>query len=616
MTTDDKLVYINTPNFLTLFPNSPGIYMMKNDQNEIIYVGKAKNIKNRLRSYFQKNNRDLKTKHLIQHTLGISTIATKTEKEALILEKQLIETHQPKYNINLKDDKSFPYIKITTNEAFPRILITREPTKDNSLYFGPYPSIGSTKMILQFLLDIFPLRTCKKAIDPVIKQSKCIRFDINKCLAPCINKDLHKKYLEMISELTLLLAGKNSQLITRLENKMKALARIKQFEKAAYTRNQINKIVSLGEKQHITFTSNKHLLVCNSAQNNNYFYVLMQTYLAGKLQFQQGYYTDKTKNSISFMHDFVIQSLIKFWNNVDMQIQEIVISSIFEESKNVLITILPPKVKLIFPKRGLKLQLVELAQKNASLALNRLLTTQTNKSSAKPANDLLSALQQILELNFFPHIIVGFDISHLAASNIVGSAVVFENGVPLKSAYRKFKLKSVRITSDDPQAIYEIVRRYLSQKLKTQEVWPSLLIIDGGIAQFNAAKKAISELHLEHKLDVLAIAKKFETIYANNLSQPLNLKENSDILKLMQRIRDEAHRFAVSFQRNKRTKDALDSVLNKINGLGKKRIELIYLKYASLEELSRGQSTELAKIGNMGLKVAKRIKKQIKPYLR
>ncbi|MFC1617311.1 excinuclease ABC subunit UvrC [Candidatus Margulisiibacteriota bacterium] len=531
-------------------PTNPGIYLMYNAKKELLYIGKAKNLKKRAASYFQnKSNLDLKTQILVKQIFSIETIITENEKEAFILEKQLIKKYKPHYNIDLKDDKSFPYVKITIQDFFPKIEVLRNKIKDGSIYFGPLPGIGSSKHLKKILQELFLLRDCKQKIDQNKKQKKCINLDIGRCLGPCIYKDVKPAYDANIQELILLLTGKNKTLIQKLKYQMKHYSENLEFEKAGIVKNKITKIQNTTEKQMVSLRENINLQVWAAVENDHLFYVIVQNIHKGNLISQQGFYLKKSK--AQNIKDFYLKSFLNSFSEVTFMPDQIICDkNLFRIIKNILPTLaLTKKVKPLCPYKGKKKELLAMAQRNALLNLKRI--SAQFMPEKLDTNAILKSIQNKLLLSEFPKRIIGFDISHLSGENIVGTSVYFEDGKPNKSKYRKFNIRSVQDASNDPEAIYETVLRRLNRVIKDKEIVPNLLLIDGGRAQLNYAKRAVLELGFNN-LDVIALAKKNEELYYADKKAPLALAKNDPGLKLLQRIRNEVHRFTIGFQRQKR----------------------------------------------------------------
>jgi excinuclease ABC subunit C len=595
----------NKSSLILDIPKEPGIYKMLDKKNGIIYIGKAKNLKNRVSSYFTNEALlDSKTQSLVKQIHRIDTIVTNSEKEALILENQLIKQYQPKYNIILKDDKSYPYVKITRKEDFPKVLVVREKLNNKDLYLGPLPALGSTKNLQRALSNLFQLRTCKKAITDDAISRKCIQFDLGNCLGPCINKTVKKEYEQKIINLILLLNGKDKEIILKLKEQMRKYAQQNQFEKAAKIRDSILQIEQISERQIVCLNDNLNRIIVTSQKNDQFLYILFQTIIKGKLLQQQGFYVEINNHNNEY---FINQALESFFvkSKID-SMNEIICTKLFLKSlKDMpLSKYFQTKLKLTIPQRGFKFQLLENANKNAYIKLQKitkylLLKQQVNHQ------DILLNLKNILKLPNIPETIIGFDISHLYGENIVGSSVYFQNAIAKKSEYKRYLIKTIK-QSDDPRCIQEIVFRCLHRIASSKNTLPNLLLIDGGKVQLNFANKALIDLGLQNKLVIISIAKKYEEIFTLNNSEPIRLSYNNPTLKLLQSIRDEAHRFALKYQKIKR-KDKLKSKLSSINGVGPKRVNSLYAYFKNIDNIANSNLDELAKVGRIGKDLAKKI---------
>ena len=531
------------------FPNSPGVYRMYNAKKEILYIGKAKDLKKRLQSYFSNKTLDIKTKTLLKHICDIDIILTETEKEAFILENQSIKHYQPRYNIQLKDDKSYPYIKIT-REPFPRIYVTRFKKADGAQYFGPYPALGSSRKLLQTLRDIFPIRDCKQAISLTKLEPKCINVDINKCLGPCIYKHLKQDYDLVIKNLTLFLNGKNKQLIKNLQQDMKTKSLALDFESAARLRDQIERLSHLSLHQQVCLGESISLHIIVSAQLEDARYFMYQEIKEGKLLVQKGFYSLDVKEAPFEL--MLLDALSEWFGNSHNIPKKILCNSAFKQDYSLQSI---SDITCILPKIGTKAELIKRAELNARSALQRLYKHQCKLTAVED-------LAQELKLKHIPKIMIGFDISHYYGTNIVGSAVCFKDGKAQKDWYRHFNIKSItNKKSNDPKAMYETVLRRLNL-CKKEGFLPDTLVIDGGTTQLHAAYQAHQDSDLANSpIQVIGLAKREEEIYLLSQKKPLKLKRQSPGLKLCQAIRDEAHRFAGRLQKNRRHKEFMGKSL-------------------------------------------------------
>lgn len=591
---------------LSKLPTTPGIYKMIDKDNSIIYIGKAKNIKNRVKSYFSKHLDSIKTKIMVKHINRIEVIETQTEKEAFILENQLIKLAKPKYNILLKDDKTFPYIKITIQDVFPRIIVTRNKQNDGSKYYGPFPSLGSSRNLKKTLYDLFPIRDCKQPITLTEEQPKCLLLDINKCIGPCIYKHTKPTYDNLLHQLDLLLTGRNKALISLLQKEMKLLSSQQEFEKAAIIRDRLQLLDSLSQSQRVAVEDSYSFSLWSIVSSETHYYIMVQELIDGKLISQHGFYEEKIVIS---QEVFIEQTFIEYVNSHSSVLNQLICDSKITD-------VLSPILKSIdlpgpaTPQRGLKKELLANLEKNARHSLHNI--NLKHKPSTEPPSDVLINLKKVLHLNHIPHLIFGFDISHLQGSNIVGSAVAFKNAAPFKKGYRKFSIKTPFPASNDPASIKEVVFRRLKLCLDLKEDLPNLLVIDGGKAQLNFAFSSLSRLGLASQIDIIALAKKNEEIYTLHQKQPIQLSKSTPIIHLLQHIRDESHRFALTFQRLKRNKLAQQSQLLQIEGLGMQRLKSLYQAFDSIESLKKASLDDLLSVPGIGKQLALSILSTVK----
>ena len=584
---------------LELLPNSPGVYIMKDEQGRIIYVGKAVILKNRVRQYFQNSrNHSAKVKAMVAKIADFETIITGSEIEALILECNLIKQHRPRYNISLKDDKTYPYIKVTTTEPYPRVLITRRVVKDGSRYFGPYTDAGAVHATLKLLRRLFPLRSCRQ----MTSQRPCLEYHIKRCLAPCTGKVDAQEYAAMIRFVCFFLEGRSEAVEKDLEQGMDAAAEDFAFERAARLRDQLTAVRKIREKQNIVTGSGDQDAI-GLARSDQGVCIQVLLIRGGKMvggeHFMMNGSEDEADTSIltAFMKQyydratFVPREIL-----LPLEIDEkILIEAWLSEKKAV-------KVALEQPRRGTKKDIVVMAANNAekyladaAIKLERAVAQTTGA---------VEDLGRYLGLAALPRRMECFDISHIQGSETVASMVVFEDGVPKKSAYRRFKIKSTEGKPDDFLSMREVTsRRYGKADV---EDMPDLIIIDGGKGQLSSALEIIRGAgHLE--VPVVGLAKQFEYIFREQESEPVILPRNSPALFLVQRIRDEAHRFAITYHRQLRGKRNLVSVLDHVNGIGPKRRQLLWKHFGTLEKIKQASVNEMAALPGMTVPAAQAV---------
>jgi excinuclease ABC subunit C len=510
-------------------PNNPGCYLFKNKNKEILYIGKAKNLKKRVSSYFQKKNLDTKTIFLVSHIETLDFIVTDNEVEALILENNLIKKHKPKYNIDLKDSKRYAYIEIT-NEDYPRIVIARN-NEGKGTYFGPFTSGISRDHILYTLKKTFRLRTCKR-----FPKRACLRHSIGLCDAPCVNLISKIDYDKKISAIKMILSGKTKELITRLKKQMKIASKNENYEKAIEYRNQIDSLINLSEKQKMERGKKYNEDIINYTIKKDQVYLMLFNIDRGTIINKQEFIFKKSQ-------EFFSEFLLQYYSSNNIPGEIIIPEKIEEIFKEYLENIKKSKVKINIPKRGEKKELLKLVKKNIEL------TFFSN-------SEKLEELQKQINLEDTPHIIECFDISHLGGTNLVGSMVQFRNAIPYKTNYRKFKIRSFK-GIDDTRAMAEVVFRRYSHLKEINGTMPDLIVIDGGRGQLNYALKELKKLNL--KIPIISLAKRLEEVFTPEKSESIIINKKSSALKLLQNLRDEAHRFAINYNKLLRSRELLNN---------------------------------------------------------
>ncbi len=542
-----------------LMPKLPGCYQYFDSSGEIIYIGKAKNLYNRVNSYFTGKKDSAKLQVMVPQIVKIECIVVNSEIEALILENELIKKHKPKYNILLKDDKKFPYFLIT-KEDYPRILIVRKANKNSikGKYYGPYTDSRAMRATLEVIGKIFPLKKCKT---PKYKNRPCLYYDIGQCLAPCQNKVTSEEYKNLIKNAEMFLSGKRNELIKELKKQMKKASDNCEFEKALLYRNSIQDIEKTMEKQNVVIKS--------SSSNYDYIGLANSSDLIciSILQIRQGRLINKKDFSFSqFLSDGkdtdeIISSAIREYyimlNDEELP-SKIILKTGFKESdlyKKWLSLRLNKEVNIISATTKTDKDILEIAEKNAKFNIEQLKLKELSKIQ-NDYNEVGSYLQEKLNLKVFPHTIECYDISHIQGTNTVASGVYFENGQPKKSQYRKYKLRTIEKGEvDDFKSMREILSRRF-KRIKNGDIKaPDLIIIDGGKGQLSSVVRIMKEFDL--KLNIVSLAKREEEVFLPNKKEPVIFAKNSPALHLFQRIRDEAHRFAITFHRNLRSKSML-----------------------------------------------------------
>ena len=559
---------------LTKTPVNPGVYLMQDSNNQVLYVGKAKHLKNRIRSYFNSSsNLSPKIQQLVHKIERFEFIVTETETEALILENNLIKQLKPYYNDRLKDDKTYPFIKVTLQEKFPKVLFTRNIKNDGSKYFGPFTSARSVRTTMNLLKKLFPYRSCTKTITGK-DERPCLDFHINRCVGPCIGASKRQDYNEIINQVILFLEGDKKEVIRQLKTAMEKSSVNLEYEKAANYRDQIHSIEQINEKQRIfnADKSNQDIIGIHLASNEAAIQILhiRNGNMIGRNHFIMESIMDNKENIIA--REF-IEQYYNFYHEIP---SEIIVQTELDTDKEITKEWLKTKknkpVKITVPYRGDKKKLLNLAIQNAKEQYNSKFIGE--KIQLEQAKDSLIEIEESLGLNKIPTRIECYDISNIQGTNPVGSMTVFIDGKPSKSHYRKFKIANVKGIND-----YEMMKEVLSRRLRnlkdtTKTEWndkPDLIIIDGGKGHLNASLQTLLELGQYPDISICSLAKKKEEIFIPEQSESIILSRNSKALHLFQFIRDEAHRFAITFHRSLRSKKSNLSILDSIPGIGPKK---------------------------------------------
>jgi excinuclease ABC subunit C len=520
---------------ITGVPDSPGCYIYSNADNKIIYIGKAKNLKKRVKSYFQKRDLDPKTELLVQNIRAVDFIVTNNEVEALLLENTLIKKHHPKYNIDLKDAKSYAYIR-KTDEAFPRLVIARtRHLKLKGEFFGPFVSANARDHVLAVLKKTFQLRTCKR-----LPKKSCLRYHINLCPAPCINKVSDEEYGEKIKRVRMVLKGKAQELINRMTEEMKRASGEMYFERAMELRDQINALKGLLQRQNMERQKKYNEDIVSYLIKNDTLYLLLFNVYKGTLENKQSFQLPYHSQMENVFEHFLTQ----FYDEGTVPRELIVPEPISEPVAEFLRMKSNQALKITVPQRGEKKHLLKLVEKNIQM---------TFFGDIEKLKDLKSKLK----MQEMPIVIECFDISHISGTSTVASMVQFRNALPDKSNYRRYRIKTVE-GIDDFGSIAEVVRRRYTRLKEEQAEMPDLILIDGGLGQLNAATTEIKKLNV--KIPTISIAKRLEEIFIPGADEPLLLSRKTKALQLLQSIRDEAHRFAITYNRLLRKKELLDQL--------------------------------------------------------
>lgn len=582
-------------NKLQNLPTEPGVYLYKNDKDKIIYIGKAKNLRNRVRSYFHSSVDSPKTQVMVSKVADLEMIITNSEMEALILENNLIKQHKPRYNVNLKDDKSYPYIRIT-NEPYPQIFSTRTVVKDGSRYFGPYTDVKNMRNSLRMINKLFKIRSCKYWIDDeVIKQKKikvCLDYHIKKCDGPCEGLISEKDYNAMVNQVVKLLRGKTDELMNDLTGEMEEASANLEFEKAADLRDKIDQFEVYSSRQKVVLPASEDKDILSAAIEGKDVAATILNIRSGRLVGK------KQLNLISEKSDDlgeIYNAVIKFYYNEYVDIPKEIILEIEPIDKDALIEWLSEKgnrkLSFVVPQRQSEAKsLLQMCKQNAILQLKEIQLQKMKKEGNVPY--VLSALQRDLRLKGLPRKIECFDISNLQGTDTVASMVVFVDGKPKKSLYRKFIIKDVE-GPDDFASMREVITRRYKRVLEEKEQLPDLIIVDGGKGQLSSAVQVLNELGIKDQ-QVVGLAKRLEEVFFPGVSESQSIPKTSSSLKLIQHVRDEAHRFAITFHRKRRDQRTLQTELTEIPGIGPKIAEKLLIHFESLETIKKAATAELA----------------------
>ncbi len=572
-------------------PDKPGVYRYLDKKGEVIYVGKAKSLKKRVLSYFNKNTDNYKTKILVKHIREIKHIVVETETDALLLENNLIKKYVPRYNVLLKDDKSYPWICIK-KEDFPRVYQTRRLIKDGSKYYGPYTSIYLVRTLLELFKKLFKLRTCKLNLSQEnINKNKfkvCLEYHIKNCEAPCVAEQTSEDYNKQIEQIRNILKGNISSVVKYLKELMYKYSEVFDYEKAHEIKNKIDILSEYQSKSTVVSSVIEDVDVFSVLSDENYAYVNFLKVVSG---------------AIIQVHTVELKKRLE---ETDQELLTIAITDILHSKmsgfSNAKEMILPfkidynlPNVKIIIPLKGDKKKLLELSQRNVKYFRLDKIKQRSLIDPERHSNRILETMKKDLHLKELPAHIECFDNSNIQGTNPVAACVVFRNAKPFKKDYRKFNIKTV-VGPDDFASMEEVIYRRYKRLLDEKKELPQLIIIDGGKGQLSSALKSLDKLELRGKISIIGVAKKLEEIFFPGDKYPLYLDKNSETLKVIQNARNEAHRFGITFHRDKRSKNFINSQLKNIPGIGRQTITLLLTKYKSVKKVSEQSVEELSKI--------------------
>jgi excinuclease ABC subunit C len=591
-------------------PERPGVYLMLDPEGSVLYVGKAKSLRARVRSYFASTHTaSLKTREMVRRIADLETIVVDSEAEALILENNLIKEHRPRFNINLRDDKTYPYIKVTVQEPFPRVLVTRRLTKDGARYFGPYTDVRRMRHVLAVVKRLYTVRSCHYRLPDEAPARPCLDFHLGQCKAPCVALQSAGDYRLMIEEILDLLSGHTRSVRVRLQEQMAAASAELQFERAAELRDAINHLDSFQARQKIIDVEGEDRDVVAFARDREEACGVVLRIREGKLLGRQAVFLTNLEDEPDEKVLGAIASRIFLAGELDessLLASDILFSADFSDRpllEEVVEKRTGRRLRTHVPQRGGKARLVELAEQNARHLLEerRIL----NSASEAPAPDALFELQEALGLENVPRRIVCFDVSHTQGSETVAAAVVLENGKPLKSAYRRLRIKG-EWGNDDFRSMNEAVKRFFRSQLDEEAGLPDLVLIDGGKGQLSAAQAALVEVECAH-VPIASLAKREEEVFVPGQPAATRLPRRSAALRLLQLARDEAHRFAVSYNRNLRQRRTIRSELSTIPGIGAARQRQLLDRFGSLRAVARSDERQIASLPGFGDALARTV---------
>jgi len=605
-------------NKLSNLPDQPGIYLFKDINQSILYIGKSKSLKYRIKSYFQKSAKhNTRIKILVSLIYDLSIIVTDTEAEALILEDQLIKKHHPRYNVALKDGKSYPYCKLTVGEMFPRLMLVREKIDNESEYFGPYTSVKDARQVLKAVSTYFPLRTSKMILDGKKKFRPCLNFQMKRCLAPCRGVVSEQEYKKVVRQVRLFLKGRDKELLQELEMRMKNSAVKLEFEKSALLRDQIQAVRRIFAKQMVLDVKGKDQDVFNIFRESDNTGIQVLFIREGRLLGTDFFYFEDS--NFASDNNLLGQVLHRIYMTEGSITPSEILLPFQYSDKTLLEEELNKKsgkrIKVISPKKGRKKELINMAFNNAKFNLS-----EKRKRDTKNKN-ILNDVKYQIKLKHLPKIVEAFDISHLSGTMTVASMVSWKNNMPSKKDYRKYKIRNSN-GQDDFASMSEVLARRYKHCNEKGFIIPDLILIDGGKGQTNIAAKILKELGIFKKVDLIGLAKgrserkksgitrrlvDHEYVVKPNQKNEIRLRRNSDVLYFLQNIRNESHRFAIDFQRSLKINHTLSSIIDKIPGIGPKRRQILLKHFGSVKNLKQASLNEILQVPGVSPHLANKI---------
>jgi excinuclease ABC subunit C len=590
-------------------PTRPGVYMLKDARGQILYIGKAKSLRARVRNHFAPDYPSPKQSEMVRRIRDVDTIVVGSEAEALLLEANLIKAHHPRFNIRLKDDKKYPYIKVTVQEAFPRVYVTRTLENDGARYFGPYTDVAAMRLALEVVKRLYTVRSCRYELPDETPARPCLDYHIGRCLAPCVGLQTRAEYAVMVIEIVDVLNGRVEHVRERVQADMKQSAERMEFERAANLRDVLNGLDSIERRQRAVDLRGGDVDVVGVARDADRACAVLLRIREGKLLGRELDFFENTGDESDA--SLLSTAATRFYfgqgahGMADLP-REVYFPQEFEDRgliEELLNTESKRKISTHVPQKGDKQRLIDLANTNARHLLEE--QTVLTENARERADDILYELQEALELKVVPRVIVCFDISHLQGSEVVGSGVVFVNGESKKGEYRRFRIKG-DWGNDDFRSMHEVVTRYFKRRIDEQLPIPDLAVIDGGKGQLGAARAAAAAVGATD-VAFIGLAKKEEEIYFAARPEPVRLPRTSGPLRLLQRVRNEAHRFAHSYNSKLRTKRTLRSELGDIPGIGPTRQRTLLEKFGSVRAVKEAHPSDIAALPGFSLKLAEQI---------
>jgi excinuclease ABC subunit C len=591
-------------------PTQPGAYLFRDEAGEILYIGKAKSLRSRVRSYFTRGqDHSPKTRELVRRIRDLETIVVGSEVEALLLEANLIKTHQPRFNIQLRDDKRYPYIKVTVQEPFPRVFVTRRLINDGARYFGPYTDVGPMRQALALIERLYTVRSCRYELPREAPSRPCLDYHLGRCKAPCVGYQSVDEYRGMIDEILGVLSGKTGEIRARVEEEMRVAAEALEFERAARLRDALAGLDALEERQRMMDVRGGDQDLIGVARDGDRACSVLLRIRGGSLLGREVDFFENIADEPDTA--LLATAATRFYlgrgeHGMSDPPRELIVGQEFEDRpvlEEILSGMADRRVRIVVPQRGDKLRLLGLADQNARHLLEE--RSVLHERVSERADDTLYELQEALELRVVPRLIVCFDISHTQGTEVVASAVAFQNGEPHKADYRHFKIRG-DWGNDDYRSMAEVADRYFRRRLEEDKPLPDLVVIDGGKGQLNAARAAI-EATGAGEVALCALAEREEDVYLPGRSEPLRLPRSSPALRMLQRIRNEAHRFAIGYNRKLRKRRTISSTLAEVPGIGPKRQELLLRRFGSVRALRAASADEIAEVPGISEQLAQAV---------